>query len=94
MLLFMIRLIIRTVINSNELLMITTLLITIMIIIMIIMMMLMMIIMITIIIMITVALDKSRRRIWVVWYFLFEFINFRPGRDFINGRGLLIQGGD
>ena len=24
----------------------------------------------------------------------FEFINFRPGRDFINGRGLLIQGGD
>ena len=28
------------------------------------------------------------------WYFLFEFINFRPGRDFINGRGLLIPGGD
>ena len=33
-------------------------------------------------------------RIWVVWYFLFEFINFRPGRDFINVRGLSIQGGD
>ena len=32
-------------------------------------------------------------RIWVVWYFLFEFINFRPGQDFINVRGLLIQGG-
>ena len=26
--------------------------------------------------------------------FLFEFITFRPGRDFINVRGLLIQGGD
>ena len=33
-------------------------------------------------------------RMWVVWYCFFEFINFRPGRDFINGRGLLIQGGD
>ena len=33
-------------------------------------------------------------RIWVVWYFVFELINFRPGRDFINVRGLLIQGGD
>ena len=33
-------------------------------------------------------------RIWVVWYVFFEFINFRPGRDFINVRGLLIQGGD
>ena len=28
------------------------------------------------------------------WYFLFEFINFRPGRDFIEGRDLLIQGRD
>ena len=27
-------------------------------------------------------------------FFVFEFINFRPGRDFINGRGLLLQGGD
>ena len=26
--------------------------------------------------------------------FYVEFINFRPGRDFINVRGLLIQGGD
>ena len=26
--------------------------------------------------------------------FFVEFINFRPGRDFINVRGLLIQGGD
>ena len=33
-------------------------------------------------------------RIWIVWYFSYEFIDFRPGRDFINGRGLLIQGGD
>ena len=33
-------------------------------------------------------------RIWVVWYLFFEFIDFRPGRDFINRRGLLIQGGD
>ena len=32
-------------------------------------------------------------RIWVVC-FVFEFINVRPGRDFINVRGLLIQGGD
>ena len=28
------------------------------------------------------------------WYLFFEFIDFRPGRDFFNGRGLLIQGGD
>ena len=28
------------------------------------------------------------------WYLFFEFINFRPGRDFINRRGLLIQSGD
>ena len=33
-------------------------------------------------------------RIWVVWYLFFECIDFRPGRDFINVRGLLIQGGD
>ena len=33
-------------------------------------------------------------RIWVVWCFLFELINFRLGRDFINVRGLLIQGGE
>ena len=26
--------------------------------------------------------------------FVFEFIDFRPGRDFINVRGLFIQGGD
>ena len=32
-------------------------------------------------------------RIWVVWYLFFEFINVRPGRDFINVRGLFIQGG-
>ena len=29
-----------------------------------------------------------------LFFFVFEFIDFRPGRDFINGRGLLIQGGD
>ena len=43
------------------------------------------------------------RMIWVSFYsefglsgidFFLKFINFRPGRDFINGRGLLIQGGD
>ena len=31
-------------------------------------------------------------RIRVLWYFL-VFINFRGPRDFINRRGLLIQGG-
>ena len=33
-------------------------------------------------------------RIWVVWYLFVVFINFRGLRDFINRRGLLIQGGD
>ena len=33
-------------------------------------------------------------RIWVVLYVCFAFINFRGPRDFINRRGLLIQGGD
>ena len=33
-------------------------------------------------------------RIRVVWYIIFVFINFRGPRDFINRRGLLIQGGD
>ena len=33
-------------------------------------------------------------RIWVVWYFVFTFIHFRGPRDFINRRGLLIQGGE
>ena len=28
------------------------------------------------------------------WYFMFAFINFLGPRDFINGGGLLIQGGD
>ena len=27
-------------------------------------------------------------RIWVVWYFIVAFINFRGPRDFINRRGL------
>ena len=30
----------------------------------------------------------------VVWYVIFALINFRGPRDFINRRGLLIQGGD
>ena len=40
------------------------------------------------------------KRFWVSFFqnlgclVFFEFINFRPGRDFINMRGLLIQGGD
>ena len=28
------------------------------------------------------------------WYFFFAIINFRGPRDFINRRGLVIQGGD
>ena len=41
------------------------------------------------------------KRFWVSFFsefglsgIFFEFIDFRPGRDFINVRGLLIQGGD
>ena len=43
--------------------------------------------------------DDSKLYVVVVfinisWYLLFVFINFRGPRDFINGGGLLIQGGD
>ena len=44
---------------------------------------------------------RKLKRCWVSLFsevglsvFFFEFISFRPGRDFINVRGLLIQGGD